>query len=154
METLLESENLRSSAEDGENQSCVMGTSESSGKMCTGNRTRAWVIDDTEGSENQGFLDDCDPELRHSSQGQGKVSDLDQSEGVDPFGCSGQASDIEVEPLCDNPDVQTETGSASSNANKQAQAPTDTQGVRTSAGRVVKKVGRLIESLAQRPFHV
>lgn len=36
----------------------------------------------------------------------------------------------------------------------QAQVPIDTQGVRTRVGRVVKKVGRLIESLAQKPFLV
>lgn len=104
VESPLEREDLRFSAEDSESQSCAMATSELSGKMCTENRM--WVLDDSEGSGNQGFSDDCDPEVKHSSQGQSKASDLYQNEGVDPFGCSGQAADIEVEPSCGNPDVQ------------------------------------------------
>ncbi|KAI7799059.1 hypothetical protein IRJ41_016640, partial [Triplophysa rosa] len=71
-------------------------------------------------------------------------------------GGSDQVSDIEIEASSGNSDPQIGTVN-DSHANRmpdtQSQIPTDTQGVRTRAGRIVKRVSRLIESMAQRPFY-
>ncbi len=66
-------------------------------------------------------------------------------------------SDIETESPANNANLQTQTvndSHANAMPNTLAQIPTDKQGVKTRAGRVVKKVSRLIESMAQRPFYV
>lgn len=68
-----------------------------------------------------------------------------------------QMSDIETKSPANstNPQTQTVNGSHANGMPKtQAQTSADTQDVKTCAGRVVRRVSRLIESMAQRPFYV
>lgn len=145
---------IQSNAENMESQSCVSELSDSLEEESSVERTRAWVLDDQEEIEGQEFMDDDVLESEHSVHG-GSVCDQNPSEN-EAVGSSDQVSGIETESSASNPDPQIETVN-DSHANiipdTQAQIPTDTQGVRTHAGRMVNRVSRLIESMAQKPFY-
>lgn len=75
---------------------------------------------------------------------QSKVKDVSEQNPSEneAVGGSDQVPVIETESSASNPDSHD-----NSITDTQAQIPIDTLGVRTRAGRVVKKVSRLIESI-------
>ncbi|XP_077091870.1 protein NYNRIN-like [Siphateles boraxobius] len=154
---------IQSDADNMESESCVSEFSDSLEEESSDDRTRAWVLEGEEQIEGQKFMDDDVLESDHSVHSRRSlceqnpsVSEQNPSEN-EAVGGSDRVPFIETESSVSNPDSLTETVNDTSDnsiTDTQAQIPTDTLGVRTRAGRVVKKVNSLIESMAQRPFYV
>ncbi|KAI2667199.1 Retrovirus-related Pol polyprotein [Labeo rohita] len=148
---------IQFNAENMETESCRSELSGSSEEGSSEDGTRAWVLDGQDEFEGQGPVDDDDLKCDHSIQSQRSVCEQDLIENEAVGGYPDEVSGIETESPADDPNSQTQTVNdphADSIPDTQAQIPTDIQGVRTHAGRVVKKVSRLIESMAHRPFHI
>lgn len=117
----------------------------------------AWMLDGRDEGEGQEPVGGDDLESDYSNQSQRSVCEQDPNENEVIEDPPDEVSDIETESPANNSNPQTQTvndSHANAMPNTQAQIPTDKQGVKTHAGRVVKKVSRLIESMAQRPFYV
>lgn len=145
---------IQSNGEDVENESCAFELSDSLEEESSDDRTRAWVLDDQVEIKGQEFMEDV-LESDHSVQSGRNVCHHGSSENQAVRG-SDQVSGIETESSVGNLDPQIETVHDSctpSIPEAQAQISTDTSGVRTSAGRVFKKVSRLIELMTQKPFY-
>ncbi|RXN32180.1 Retrovirus-related Pol polyprotein from transposon 412 [Labeo rohita] len=134
---------IQFNAENMETESCRSELSGSSEEGSSEDGTRAWVLDGQDEFESQGPVDDDDDlESDHSIQSRRSVCEQDLSENEAAGGYSNEVSGIETESPVDDPNSQTQTVNdphANSIPDTQVQIPTDTQGVRTRAGRVVKK---------------
>lgn len=123
-------------------------------------RTRRWVNVDIESSVVPDFDDEEAVETDHCSTKEMEFSDQlhieeNKSRDFSQSGAESSPSSLDVNIDCDTdthtqPQVLIDT-----QTDIDTQVPvTDVQGVRTRAGRVVKKVNRLIESMVQKPFYL
>lgn len=145
---------IQLNAETMETESCM---SELSEEESLDDGTKECVLDERDEVKDQEPLcDDGDLESDNSIQSRRSVCYQNPRENEAVGGYSDEVSAIETESHDNNTNSQIQTvddSHANSIPDTQAQIPTDTQGVRTRAGRVVKKVSRLIESMTQRPFY-
>ncbi|KAJ8000232.1 hypothetical protein DPEC_G00202700 [Dallia pectoralis] len=163
VEPLQDNRNKQSDTDNMESESCMSELSDSLEEESSDDRTRAWVLEGQEQIESQEVTDDAILGSGHSVHSRRNAGGQNPSDNG-AVGVSAEVPVMETESFVSNYDLVAETlndtddnGITDTHAritDTHVQIPTDTLGVRTRAGRVVRRVNRLIESMAQRPFYV
>lgn len=119
--------------------------------------TEGWILDGQDESERQKPEEDDDIGSSCSNLSEGSFCEQDLNATEVNEGSPDPVSDLETASFAKNSEPRPHTLNDPDDntiSNAPTHCPTDTQGVKTRAGRMVKKVSRLIESMAQRPFYV